>query len=158
MITEGFLHAMTRSPPPPRPQVSQGTGLSAAPPVGARILVVEDDYLVGLTIEDALVDGGYEFLGQITSGEEAVRQGPSLRPDLVLMDIRLAGPMTGIEAAVELRKAGLRCLFASAHSEGIIRNSADLAEPLGWLAKPFSADQLLAAVGAALAGLRRDAD
>ncbi|MET1755773.1 response regulator [Novosphingobium sp. RD2P27] len=119
----------------------------------ARILIVEDDYLVGMAIEETLLQAGHDVIALVTTGEEAVEKGTKLRPDLALMDIRLGGKMTGIEAAIALRAAGIPSLFASAHSDPGTRSSGEEAEPLGWLAKPFTFAGLRSAVDTALASL-----
>ena len=154
MIGEIVRHGMTV---PPRPKAPRAGQQSSAFTKGsrARLLIVEDDYLVGMTVEATLVDAGHEVLALVTTGEEAVTKGIKLRPDLVLMDIRLAGEMTGIEAAIELRAAGIPSLFASAHSDPATKASGEEAEPLGWLAKPFTSSGLSSAVDTALARLRR---
>lgn len=115
----------------------------------ARILVVEDDYLVALTICDLLGGAGYEVLGPEVSGEEAVSLALEMKPDLVLMDIRLAGDMDGVDAALELARSGVRSLFVSAHSDPLTRTRGDAASPYGWVEKPFTDAQLLGAVAAA---------
>ena len=115
-----------------------------------RILVVEDDYLVALTICDLLAGAGYEVLGPIVSGEEAISVGLEERPDIVLMDVRLAGEMDGVDAALELARADVRSLFVTAHSDPLTRSRGNAASPHGWVEKPFSDAQLLAAVAAAL--------
>jgi DNA-binding response OmpR family regulator len=120
------------------------------PKLGNRILIVEDEYFVALTIEDALADAGYEVLGVEASGEAAILHALEARPDLVLMDIRLAGKLDGIDAALELKRHGLRVLFASAHSDDATRARGEEARPLGWLTKPFSGQELVAAVCCAL--------
>ncbi|MDP8994567.1 MAG: response regulator, partial [Pseudomonadota bacterium] len=142
-----------RAPPPPPGSAADGAG---APRLGAsgRLLVVEDDYFVGLTIEGALAEAGHEVIGLVTSGEEAVDAALARRPDLVLMDIRLAGEMSGVEAALQLRGHGIACLFASAHSDAATRAAGAQAQPAGWLVKPFSQAELIAAVADALAGVR----
>lgn len=154
MISEIVRYGMTVAPrrkaPLAGPQPRAFTTASKA-----RILIVEDDYLVGMTIEETLLDEGHEVLALVTTGEEAVEVGTKLRPELVLMDIRLAGKMTGIEAAIELRAAGIPSLFASAHSDPGTRLSGEEAKPLGWLAKPFTSSGLISAVDTALAHLRQ---
>lgn len=120
-----------------------------------RILIVEDEYLISLVIEETLLDAGFEVLGIVTTGEEAVAEGIRLRPDLVLMDLRLAGEMTGVEAAFKLRDQGISCLFVSAHSDPGTRASGEGAKPVGWVAKPFTSSVLKTAVEAGLASLRR---
>jgi two-component system, response regulator PdtaR len=120
----------------------------------ARILVVEDEYFVALTIEDALVDAGHEVVGVVTSGEAAIDAANTLQPELVLMDIRLAGEMTGIDAALELRRRGFPSIFASAHSDEAMKEAGGKAKPAGWLVKPFSHAELVTAVKAALVRIR----
>ena len=71
------------------------------------------------------------------------------------MDIRLAGVRDGIDAALEIfRTLGIRSLFASAHVDAQVRARAGTARPLGWVAKPYRVEALVAAVGAALDEVR----
>lgn len=123
---------------------SEAGSIGRAQPV--RILVVEDDYLVALTICDLLSGAGYEVLGPAVSGEEAIGVALEALPDLVLMDIRLAGDMDGVDAALELARSGIRSLFVSAHSDPLTRSRGDAASPYGWVEKPFTDTQLLNAV------------
>jgi CheY-like chemotaxis protein len=116
----------------------------------ARLFVVEDEYFVALVVEETMVGAGHEVLGVYASGEAAVAAAPELKPDLVLMDIRLAGAMTGLEAAIALKQQGIPCIFASANSDEATRRSAERAEPLGWVTKPFAEAELVSAVSAAL--------
>ena len=83
----------------------------------------------------------------------------AIRPALVLMDIRLAGTMDGVDAALVLfREHGIRCIFATAHHDLEVRRRAGPAEPLGWLAKPYAMPAMLAAVRQGLADLEADSD
>jgi two-component system, response regulator PdtaR len=147
------LEMLENEPPDDRGSTSE-TGGEGAPSGRAResrrVLVVEDDYLVGLTICDLLSGSGYEVLGPAVSAEEAIGLALEERPHLVLMDIRLAGEMDGVDAAVALARAGIRSLFVSAHSDPTTRSRGQEASPLGWVEKPFSDAQLLEAVAAAL--------
>src|SRR6476661_4412900 len=128
---------------------SEGAGPTGAPSQrgvkdrkakGARILIVEDDYFVAMEIEHQLQEAGFDVVGAAE------------RPQLAIMDIRLAGHRDGIEAAVELSsKFGIRSIFATAHGDSETRRRAQQANPLGWLTKPYSASALLATVSAALA-------
>lgn len=156
MIRRGALATMEIMGDEPRDEPGSGseTGAEGAPSgrsaESRRVLVVEDDYLVGLTICDLLTGAGYEVLGPAVSGEEAVSAGLEERPHLVLMDIRLAGEMDGVDAALKLTEAGIRSLFVSAHSDPQTRSRGEAASPHGWVEKPFSDAQLLEAVAAAL--------
>jgi DNA-binding NarL/FixJ family response regulator len=130
------------------------SGLAQGP-----ILVVEDDFLVAMQIETALTEAGFALTGTAASGEEAIDMATSIRPALVLMDIRLAGKMDGVDAALALfRKHGIRCIFATAHHDPEVRRRAAPAEPLGWLQKPYTMPGLLAAVRQGFADLKADSD
>jgi CheY-like chemotaxis protein len=119
-----------------------------------RVLVVEDDWLVSLDIEAALLAAGYSVVGIADSADEAIGMAAQLRPDVATMDIRLRGPRDGIQAANELyQRFGLRCLFVSAYSNGTTKERAAAAKPLGWLQKPFFASQLVVALQGALRNL-----
>lgn len=149
-----IYHGMTV---PPGTKTQDTTAPHRASVTGgrARILIVEDEFLVAMTIEEILLEAGHEIVGLVATGEEAIQAGASLRPDLVLMDIRLVGQMTGIEAALELSEKGIPSLFATSHSDQGTRASGERANPVGWLAKPFSEAEVVSAVEDALARLRR---
>src|ERR1700694_6271849 len=85
------------------PQVtSPNAGSRAQDPSRGRILIVEDDYLVALQFENALTEAGYDVVDIASTAEEAVQLVPDHQPELVLMDVRLAGPRGGIQAAAEV--------------------------------------------------------
>ena len=108
-----------------------------------RILVIEDEMLVARDILEQLVLLGYEPVGQATRGEEALLLAEQLRPDMVLMDIQLAGAMDGIAAAHALRtQLNLPVVFLTAFDADDILARAKLAEPYGYLLKPFSEREL----------------
>lgn len=120
-----------------------------------KILVVEDDYLVGSDIEGALIAAGFTVTGVVTTADEAVSAALADRPNLILMDVRLRSRRDGIDAAIDIfDKSGIRCLFATAHGDAITRQRAGAASPLGWVQKPFSLPSLVTAVRAALANMK----
>jgi DNA-binding NarL/FixJ family response regulator len=119
-----------------------------------RILVVEDDYLVGMQVETALIEAGFEVAASVASAEEAIRTAASAPITLAVMDIRLAGKIDGVEAALELfRQHGIRCIFATAHSDAAVQARAQPAQPLSWLSKPYTMASLVAAVRRGLKAL-----
>ena len=69
----------------------------------AKMLVIEDDSVMGMEMKEVLEGFGYEVVDIVSSGEAAVEAVRSLGPDLVLMDIRLKGNMSGIDAARSIR-------------------------------------------------------
>jgi DNA-binding response OmpR family regulator len=121
-----------------------------------RILLVEDEFLIAMSLEGDLRDGGYDVVGIAHSANDAVAMAKAERPDIVLMDIRLVGKRDGIDAAFEIFKTtGIRCIFATAHGDPETVARAAPAAPLGWLHKPYNRDSLLSTVEAGLALLRR---
>lgn len=141
---------------PPRAQEDGREGAGAAPSRG-RVLVVEDEYFVALDAEDTLSAAGFTVVGIAVTADEAVAMATAERPDIVLMDIRLAGPRDGIEAAAEIRsRLGIPSLFATAHADAATRARGDsTASPLGWLTKPYSHREMVAAIATAMAKARR---
>jgi two-component system, response regulator PdtaR len=130
--------------------VTEG-GISSGAHETPRILIVEDDVLIASQMEAALTDDGFEIAGMATTGKEALQLAEAQSPMLVVMDIRLAGDRDGIDIALELyRLHGIRCIFASAHSDDYTRQRAVPAAPLGWLQKPYMMASLTAMVRAAL--------
>jgi DNA-binding NarL/FixJ family response regulator len=130
-----------------------GTETARASGGEMRILVVEDDWMIAMEIEAALADAGFTVLGTAASADAAVAMAITRRPDLVLMDIRLEGLRDGIDAAGEIyERLGTRCLFISANADPSTRRRAESTHPLGWLPKPFSSRQLVAAVRALASG------
>ena len=119
-----------------------------------RILVVEDDFLIAMQTETALIDAGFDVVGTAASAEEAISLAREERPSLVVMDIRLAGERDGIDAAGQLfRELNIRCIFATAHDDAKTRERAKPFAPLGWLPKPYTAASLVALVTQAVASL-----
>ncbi len=126
-------------------------GPSSTLPRAARVLIVEDEFLVALTAEDALRDAGLEVVGVAATFEEAVALAGRLLPDLALMDIRLASARDGVEAAAELRlRFGIASLFTSANHDAATMRRAAPAQPAGWLPKPYTPEALVKATRAAL--------
>jgi PAS domain S-box-containing protein len=104
----------------------------------ASILIVEDEAIVAADLAGILRRMGYEINGTTPRGEEAINLAREQRPDLILMDIRLAGAMDGVEAAgIIHRELDLPVIFLTAHSDQATLERAKLSEPFGYLLKPF---------------------
>jgi DNA-binding NarL/FixJ family response regulator len=116
------------------------------------VLIVEDDFLIGMQSKSALTDAGIDVVGIASTAEEAVLLARQHKPLLAVMDVRLAGQRDGIEAAGELfRELGVRCIFATAHDDQATRSRAEPFAPLGWLAKPYTMASLIALVRRSIA-------
>jgi two-component system, cell cycle sensor histidine kinase and response regulator CckA len=108
-----------------------------------RILIVENEGLVGCDMAASLNDLGYRVAGTCTSGEEAARLYNELRPDLVLMDVHLDGSMDGIETAKHLQQRGpVAIVYVTACADLETVNRARETHPQGYLLKPFNSDEL----------------
>ncbi len=119
-----------------------------------RILVVEDEAIIARDIAMQLRELGFTALGPASSGEQAISMAADLRPDLVLMDVHLAGKMDGISAAQFMRDHyALPSVFLSAFDGPDSLQRARLCEPLGFMHKPFEDYELREALTAALASL-----
>ena len=117
----------------------------------SKILVVEDEMIVARDIQQQLELAGYESVGHARSAEQAIDLVHALRPNLVLMDIRLAGPMDGIAAAqVVRRRFALPVVFLTAFATDDLLERAKLSEPFGYILKPFSVLELRATLEMAL--------
>jgi AmiR/NasT family two-component response regulator len=116
-----------------------------------RILLVEDEALIAMELTDRLTYLAYLVCGHISAGEDVVRAVEELHPDLVLMDIKLAGRMDGIEAAELIRaQHDLPIVFLSAFSDDELLKQATRAEPYGYLVKPFEERELHSTITMAL--------
>lgn len=116
-----------------------------------RILIVEDEPVMGLNIQSRLEVMGYAVTALATTKEDALRQAALTRPDLVLMDIQLQAEMDGIEAAEEIgAQFDLPVVYLTASDDDATLQRARISEPFGYLLKPFSARELHTTIEVAL--------
>jgi two-component system cell cycle sensor histidine kinase/response regulator CckA len=117
----------------------------------ARILIVEDERIVARDIENRLTRLGYEVVGAARRGEDAVGMAEQLRPNLVLMDIRLEGALDGVAAAQEIRtRWQLPVVYLTAYADQDTLQRARVTEPFGYVLKPFDERELHTAIEMAL--------
>ena len=110
-------------------------------PAGRRVLIVEDDTLVGLGLRSQLEKFGHDVVAQAATIEEATALYRAHKPDFVLLDIRL-GNEDGIDLAEQLLKER-RCpmVILSAYSDRALIERATAAGVFGYLIKPVSAER-----------------
>jgi len=117
----------------------------------ARILVVEDERIVGKDIERRLKDLGYRVAGVASTGEKTIERVKESVPDLILMDIRLKGSMDGIEAAEVIRKEfDIPVVYLTAYADEATLERAKVTEPFGYILKPFNERDLHSTIEMAL--------
>jgi AmiR/NasT family two-component response regulator len=136
----------------PAPATDGGGGESSFRGSGAkrRVLIVEDETLVGIGLKSNLERLGHEVVGQAANAAEAMALFRDTLPDLVLMDIRLDGS-DGITLASQLLKER-RCpmIILSAYSDRELVDRASAAGVYGYLIKPVSAEALAAQIAVAV--------
>src|SRR5579864_3680515 len=107
------------------------------------ILIVEDEALVSSFIKDVLEESGFAVAGVASSGPEALSLAQEHNPTLALVDIRLAGPMDGIEVARRLHEEfDVPAIFLSGVVDADVEERAQALRPLGFLRKPFRPSQV----------------
>lgn len=120
----------------------------------ATILIVEDEALIASYIQEVLAESGFKIAGVASSGAEAMSLASASPPDLALVDIKLAGPMDGIEVAQLMRsRFNVHSIFLSGLCDPDTMERAKSAAPLGFLEKPFRPSQVFNALERALSGL-----
>jgi DNA-binding NarL/FixJ family response regulator len=119
--------------------------------VQKRVLAVEDDDILGEYLSTVLSDRGYSVLGPVTTGQEAIECARASKPDLILMDITLAGGMDGVTAARRIRAfSDVPIIYLTGHTEDPVIEQATQSYPYGYLVKPASPPEIVAAIKTAL--------
>ena len=112
-----------------------------------RIMIVEDEIIVAREVKGSLEAEGYQVTAIVNKGETAVARAGEERPDVIIMDIRLKGPMDGIEAASLIRQRfNIPVIFITAHVDDTVIRRACQAMPISYLVKPLKTRELKAAL------------
>ena len=120
------------------------------PSTPRRVVVAEDESLIRLDIVEILRDNGYDVVGEAGDGETAVQLATDLRPDLVILDVKMP-IMDGISAAEKLNKNHVApVVLLTAFSQKELVERASEAGALAYVVKPFTPNDLLPAIEIAL--------
>jgi two-component system response regulator HydG len=103
----------------------------------SKLLIVEDQFIEANNLKIILKKAGYAVCPIARSVPDAVQIVDQEQPDMVLLDIFLDGPQTGIDLAHILRERGIAFVFLSANSNKQTLNAAKATNPYGFLVKPF---------------------
>ena len=118
------------------------------------LLIVEDEILTAISLKSGLEDAGYQVMDLTSRPGEAMAAARECNPDLALVNIKLYGRNDGVALAVELKAIGVPVLFISGQPN---RAASARAVAVGSLPKPYSVDDMVAAVAYLLARLAGDA-
>jgi DNA-binding NarL/FixJ family response regulator len=112
-----------------------------------RVLIVEDQALIALSLAADLAAMHCEVVARAASGEAAVDLAHRLSPDIVVLDVRLAGRMDGVEAAALIKaECAPRIIFISSFADGPDRPRMEAIRPAAILSKPYHPNELDLAV------------
>jgi AmiR/NasT family two-component response regulator len=138
--------------------------VSAEPTRPTRVIVAEDEAIIRLDLKELLQEEGYDVVGETGRGDEAVELVRDLRPDLVILDIKMPG-LDGLSAARQVAGERLAAvLMVTAFSQRELVEQARDAGALAYLVKPFQKSDLIPAIEVALgrfaelAALERDVE
>lgn len=122
-----------------------------------RIMLVEDEKVVAADIQECVKSLGYEVVGSVATGTEALRMAVNTMPDLVLMDIKLKGVLDGIDVAAALYdQLKIPVVYLTAHADAEILERARRTAPSGYVLKPFDDRTLRTAIELAVDRHRRE--
>src|ERR1700691_2836390 len=122
-----------------------------------RIMLVEDENVVAADIEDCVKGLGYEVVGAVATGAEALRLAVSATPAQVLMDIKLQGAVDGIDVAGAMYdQLKIPVVYLTAHADAEILQRARQTAPCGYVLKPFDDRALRTAIELAFDRHRRE--
>lgn len=108
-----------------------------------RVLIVEDEFFISLDLQDQVEDLGHRVTGVARDVESCKSAAREERPDIALMDLRLAGGTSGIDASRWLYETlNVRCIFISGNLDEATRKILSAVEPLAFLGKPILNYQL----------------
>jgi two-component system, response regulator PdtaR len=108
-----------------------------------KVLIVEDEFFIALDAEEQVRSLGHTVVGTAVSAEQAIQIAGEAQPDVVLMDIRLVGPVDGIAAALEIRsRYGIEAIFVTANTDPSTLARAESIRPVAVLQKPLTKERL----------------
>lgn len=117
----------------------------------AKILIVEDESIVAFDLKRMLLNLNYDVLEIVSSGEKAIKRAVDEKPDLIIMDVMLNGPITGVEAAARIKGViNVPIVYLTAYADTETLKSAKVTEPYGYILKPFEEKVLLSTIEMAI--------
>ncbi|HOQ12317.1 MAG TPA: response regulator [Spirochaetota bacterium] len=109
------------------------------------MFIVEDEAMTALFMESMLKKKGLKIVGKVNSGEEALTFVKNLKPDVVILDIRLSGDMTGIDTAKKIREEvdyPVQLIFTTGYGDSEYRSMAEQLQALAFLEKPVNINDI----------------
>ena len=121
--------------------------------MSTKVLLVEDEAFIAMATEHALLRRGFDVCRVVASGEDALVAVAEDSPDVIVMDIHLAGKLDGLETAKHVRAfASTPIIFVTGYSPGRIRESLGDMKRIAFLEKPMATSALEATIESILCG------
>ncbi|HTW21173.1 MAG TPA: response regulator [Mycobacteriales bacterium] len=115
-----------------------------------RVVIAEDEALIRLDLKEMLTSEGYVVVGEAANGQDAIELAESLRPDLVILDVKMPG-LDGISAAEQIvANASAAVIMLTAFSQRELVERAADAGAMAYLVKPFDRSDLVPAIEVAV--------
>lgn len=112
-----------------------------------NILIVEDEYLIALVLQQDLMQLGHTIIGLAPTGEKAVEIAVAQPPDLMFIDISLAGALDGVETAQQIRsQIDVPIIFMTGYADDEMMNRVAQLGALACLIKPIQINQVVRAI------------
>ncbi len=109
-----------------------------------KILLVEDEKFIAMLMEMELEEAGFTVCRQVATGESAVEAAEEENPHAILMDIRLAGELDGVDASMKIRAfSQVPIIFMTGYQDESTRERAKAVDPLAYLIKPVDIQELI---------------
>ena len=114
-----------------------------------KVLIVEDDLIIALSAEKMIQRLGLDVVKIVDTGEKAVETALESKPDIIMMDIRLAGDMDGVEAAFKIRETlpEPRLIFVTGNADPGYRAKVEGTDYEAYLVKPIRLEDLRKIIG-----------
>lgn len=107
-----------------------------------KILIVEDESIIALDLQYGLKDLSYKVIGTTDNGQDAIDMAAEHLPDVVLMDIKLKGNMSGIEASEIISELGIAVVYLTANNDTETFNKSNIKRSYGFVSKPYDINKL----------------
>jgi len=117
-----------------------------------KILIVEDDLISAEYLKEILEEEGYQIVGIVDTGYDAIKEAKLKKPDIILMDIMLKDKISGCEAAIQIKQnhEHAKIIFVTAYADDEMIEYAIDAHAYGYLMKPYRDKEILATIKVAL--------
>ncbi len=117
----------------------------------ARIVIADDESILRMDLREQLTGLGYQVIGEASDGQQAIDLARLLRPDLVIMDIKMPDGLDGISAARQLTSEKIApVLLLTAYADTELVGAANEAGVSSYLVKPYRETELMPAIEVAL--------